>query len=158
MSDEAESLAFRARALAQAHPLSAPAARYARAVVEEERLIQPLPEAGLWAMAALTNGYCLRRVVEQEARPTGDAHSGLRPWPGREEIEARASAVAAGLRRGDGDEVVVEALERIIASEVRRRLNRWRDEVDEQAWAELGEYIAWWVVKGYSLRAAEEPG
>ncbi len=54
-----------------------------------------------------------------------------------------------------GDERVVAALDRIIASEVNRRLEHWRDSVDDAAWAELEEYITWWVVKGYALRVAE---
>jgi len=72
-----------------------------------------------------------------------------------EVLEARAAAAASELRTGRGRDGVVEALDLIVASEVRRRLNRWRDEVDDRAWAELGEYITWWVVKGYAMRVAE---
>lgn len=155
MSEEAESLAFRARALAQAHPLSSMASRYVRSITAEEERSQPMPEAGLWAMAAFTNGYCLRRVEEEEAGfvATPPAEEGDAAAP--DVLEARATAAAVELRTGEGREGVVEALDLIVASEVKRRLNRWRDEVDDRAWAELGEYITWWVVKGYAVRVAE---
>jgi hypothetical protein len=55
---------------------------------------------------------------------------------------------------GDED-VTVAALDRIIASEVTRRLQNWREDIDDEAWAELEEYITWWAVKGYALRVAE---
>lgn len=47
------------------------------------------------------------------------------------------------------------ALDRIITSEVSRRQDNVRDGVDDDAWAEFEEYIAWWVIKGYALRVAE---
>jgi len=163
VTEEAESLAFRARALAQAHPLSSMASRYVRSITDEEGRSQPMPEAGLWAMAAFTNGYCLRRVEEEEAGIVANLPAGADDAPNdapndavvSEVLEARATAAAAELRTGEGREGVVEALDLIVASEVKRRLNRWREEVDDRAWAELGEYITWWVVKGYALRVAE---
>lgn len=160
MSFEAEELTFRARALAQAHPLSAAAKQFVDRSVAVQRTSQPLPEIGIWAGAALVHGYCLRRVEEDEAglRPdlTGEGTADL------DGLDAAATSVAAELRTGDpaphllGEEGrVFAALNRIIASEVERRLDHWRDTIDERAWTELEEYITWWVVKGYALRVAE---
>jgi hypothetical protein len=53
------------------------------------------------------------------------------------------------------DESIIAALDRIIGSEVDRRLDHWRESIDDKAWEELEEYITWWVVKGYALRVAE---
>lgn len=160
MSLEPEELTFRARALAQAHPLSATAKQFLDRAVAVQRTSQPLPEIGIWAGAALLHGYCLRRVEEDEA--------GLCPDPPGEEaadldgLDAAATAIAADLRTGDPaqhllaeEERIFAALNRIIASEVERRLDHWRDTIDERAWAELEEYVTWWVVKGYALRVAE---
>lgn len=207
MSYNAEEVAYRARALAQAHPLTPLAKRYLDRIVAEQRTSQPLPEIGIWAGAAILGGYCVRRVEEGEAGIAGlsppatlgvgaeggadgakgahgdegssvggaegvaGADGGGAPGAGRapgsrsEEIDAldkAATAIAAKLRTGEpgphvlGDEDrTVDSLDRIIASEVKRRLDHWRDSIDEHAWEELEEYMAWWVIKGYSLRAAE---
>jgi hypothetical protein len=164
-----EELAFRARALAQAHPLSAPAKRFVDHAVGVQRTSQPLPEIGIWAGAALINGYCLRRVEEDEAGRSFS--SGTPRAPGQpaadgpgdlEALDTAASTIAADLRAGDpkphllgSEECIFAALDRIIGSEVERRLDHWRDTIDDRAWAELEEYITWWVVKGYALRIAE---
>ncbi len=151
-------LAYRARALAQAHPLSAMAKRFTDRVVAEERLSQPLPETSIWAAAAILNGYCLRRVEEQDAGIAGVTYEEV----DLDVLDARAAAIAGDLRVGDpgphmiGDaDAAFRALDHIIGSEVERRLDHWRDSVDDAAWAELEEYIAWWAVKGYALRVAE---
>lgn len=154
-----EELAYKARALAQAHPLTPLAKAYVDRAVAEQRLLQPVPEIGIWAGAGLTNGYCLRRVEEDEAGlelvATGEAPLGV------EALDTAAGVVAADLRTGrgnhviGGDERLIAALDRIIASEIDRRLEHWRDTVDEKGWAELEEYITWWAVKGYAIRVAE---
>lgn len=159
MSDGAEQLAFRARALAQSHPLSALAKRYVDAKVAEQRLSQPLPEIGIWAGMALTHGYCVRRVEEIDAgiETEHDVPSELELGP----LDEESDRIAAALRTGGACPFLVEeadvvaALDRIVFSEVERRLDHWRDDIDEHAWTELEEYIAFWVVKGYALRAAE---
>jgi hypothetical protein len=154
-----EELAYNARALAQAHPFTPLAKRYVDKAIAEQRTSQPVPEIGVWAGHALTVGYSLRRVEENDA--------GLRLEPGGElpaldSLDEEATRIAAELRTDDsgghllGDDAsIVEALDRIIGSEVDRRLDHWRDSIDEKAWAELEEYITWWVVKGYALRVAE---
>lgn len=159
-----EDLTFRARALAQAHPLSPVAKRFVDRAVAVQRTSQPLPEIGIWAGAAVVNGYCVRRVEEDEAGVTFPA---VPPPPGGldealDALDESASEIAAELRAGDpsphligdGDRLFA-TLDRIIASEVERRLDHWRETVDDTAWAELEEYITWWVVKGYALRVAE---
>jgi len=157
----AEDLAYRARALAQAHPLSALARRYVDRAVADQRTSQPVPEIGIWAGAAAINGYCLRRVEETEAgidlAPADEDQQ-----PDLDALEGATTQVAADLRTegagghllGDEDRTI-EALDRIIASEVSRRLDHWKDDVDQAAWGELEEYLTWWVVKGYALRVAE---
>jgi len=157
---EADELSYRARALAQAHPLTPLAKRYIDQAVEEQRSAQPMAEIGMWAGAALLNGYCLRRVEEVEAgldlAPADD------PQPELEQLDEASAQIAADLRSDDAskhllsdDDRVIEALDRIIASEVSRRLDNWKDDVDQTAWAELEEYLTWYVVKGYALRVAE---
>ncbi|MGH9131862.1 MAG: hypothetical protein ACRDWV_09365 [Acidimicrobiales bacterium] len=167
---DATEVAYRARALAQAHPLSRVAKRYLDRVVAEQRTSQPLPEIGIWAGAAMLNGYCVRRVEEGAAglapreperpsEPVGDEGALL------DQLEEAVSLIAAKVRTGDtesslidDDARTVDTLDRIVTSEVERRLDHWRDTVDDKAWDELSEYITWWVVKGYALRAAEVLG
>lgn len=156
---EADELSYRARALAQAHPLTPLAKRYIDRAVQEQRSSQPMAEIGLWAGAALLSGYCLRRVEETEAGL--DLAPADESQPELDELEEASARVAADLRGDDpskhllSDERVIDALDRIIASEVSRRLDNWKDEVDQAAWGELEEYLTWYVVKGYSLRVAE---
>lgn len=156
----AEDMAYRARALAQAHPLSDLARAYVDRSVAEQRTSQPIPEVGIWAGAAAIGGYCLRRVEESEVGmelvPSTD------DLPDLDALEEATSDIAAGMRvEGAGGHMLadedrtIEALDRIIASEVSRRLEHWKDDVDQAAWDELEEYLTWWVVKGYALRAAE---
>jgi len=157
----AEELSYRARALAQAHPLTALAKRYLDRAVAQQRLCQPIPEIGIWAGASLVNGYCLRCVEENDADVLLAAASDDSAFPDLDELDELATQVAAELRSDTGgrhllgDDNVFDALDRIINSEVNNRLGHWRDTIDDNAWAEMEEYITWWVVKGYALRVAE---
>jgi len=157
----AEELSYRARALAQAHPLTALAKRYLDRAVAQQRLCQPIPEIGIWAGASLLNGYCLRCVEENDADVLLAAATDEATFPDLDELEELATQVAAELRSDTGsrhllgDDNVFDALDRIINSEVNNRLGHWRDTIDDNAWAEMEEYITWWVVKGYALRVAE---
>ncbi|MDP8975074.1 MAG: hypothetical protein M3N28_01645 [Actinomycetota bacterium] len=153
-------LVFEARTLAQGHPLTPLAKRYVDRAVAQQRLDQPIVEIGIWAGYALTNGYCLRRVEEHAAGLVLAAAEGVDLDLDR--LDEEAVRVAADLRGADAgrhilgdEEETIAALDSIIAGEVERRLDHWRDSVDETAWAELEEYIAWWAVKGYALRVAE---
>jgi len=156
----AEDLAYRARALAQAHPLTDLARRYIDRSIAEQRTSQPIPEIGIWAGAGAIGGYCLRRVEESEVginlTATDEAE------PDLDALEETTTTIAAELRSEGGgghllrdEDRMIEALDRIIASEVSRRLDHWKDDVDQAAWDELEEYLTWWVVKGYALRVAE---
>ena len=156
----AEDMAYRARALAQAHPLTALARQYVDRAVADQRTSQPIPEIGIWAGAAAIGGYCLRRVEESEVGlDLTEPEEGL---PDLDTLEEATARIAAELRvEGAGGHMLadeernIEGLDRIIASEVSRRLDHWKDDVDQAAWDELEEYLTWWVVKGYALRTAE---
>ena len=155
----AKDLAYRARALGQAHPMTPLAKRFTDEAVAEQRRAQSMAEVGMWAGAAILGGYCVRRVEETEA--------GFTPPDGAEDrdlaaLDAEVTRFADELREGgavpfllDDPELVVETLDRIVASEVHRRLDNLKENVDEAAWSELEEYLAWWVVRGYALRVAE---
>ncbi len=159
MSLDSDELVYRARALAQAHPLTPLAKRYIDKSVGEQRASQPIPEIGIWAGGASIDGYCLRRVEEDDAGLVLGAVEGTAS--DLEELEVEASRIAAEVRIGAGDYLLgddgrtVAALDRLVYSQVDRRLEHWRDSVDEKGWAELEEYLTWWVVKGYALRIAE---
>lgn len=151
----------RARTLAQGLPLSEGANQFLNRAVAEERLRQPYPDIGIWAGHALTVGYSLRRVEEQDtvARTlVTDPRGDLTDDPDR-----ASDLIAEAIRSGDPEcylrypeAKLIEALDRIIAGEIDRRLSHWEDTIDPKTWEELENYIAWWVIKGYSLRVAEE--
>lgn len=157
---DADDLARQARTLAQAHPLTPLASAFVNRTVGEQSSSQPSPEIGTWAGACLLNGYCLRRVEENEAGLV------LQPQDGAEvdldRLGAEAARVATDLRTPGSDvhfliddERVVGALDRIIASEISRRLDNLRASLDQEASNEVEEYLTWWVVQGYALRVAE---
>ncbi|MGH9078267.1 MAG: hypothetical protein ACRDY0_12610, partial [Acidimicrobiales bacterium] len=96
----------------------------------------------------------------------GLGHPGEDPDAELARLDQEATSIAAGLRGDGGDggdglaaaPVTIAALDRLIAGSVERRLDHWRDTIDDTAWAELEEYLTWWVVKGYALRVAEQRG
>ncbi|MBW3562827.1 MAG: hypothetical protein KY437_10065 [Actinobacteria bacterium] len=160
MTVDLDDIIFRTRALAQTHPFSPRAYRYMNRIVARERTDQPAPEIGIWAGHALTAGYCLRRVEESETAGEVAAGAGaLLP----DDLDEAATHIAAAIRTDGADpyllypeERVVTALDRLIAGEVERRLAHWAGTVDESTWTELEEYLAWWTVKGYALRVADQ--
>jgi hypothetical protein len=159
MTLDAEDLTYRARALAQSHPLTRLAGRYVEKVTGEQRISQPIVEIGIWAAGALIDGYCLRRVEEDDAGFTLSAVEGADIELAA--LDEEAGRIAAEVRTGAGDYLLgddgrtVSALDRMVHAQVDRRLDHWRDSIDEKAWGELEEYLTWWVVKGYALRIAE---
>jgi hypothetical protein len=176
MSDlTAEALAYRARALAQAHPLTNLARKYLDWAVAGQRTSQPIPEIGIWAGSALLEGYCVRAVEEEDLGLVvggvahGDSSSEEPERVSVEELDEAAALIAADLRTGSNEaglaapihddpaneERLIQTLDRIVAKQVANRLDHWRDSVDAEAWNELEEYLTWWVVKGYALRVAE---
>jgi hypothetical protein len=153
-----DDIVFRTRALAQAHPLTPRAEGYLKWVVTEQQDEQPAPEIGIWAGYALTVGYCLRRVEES------DTHGSISV--GRDlagDLDELSSAIGDRIRteQADGmllypEPLVVSALDRIIAGEVDRRLAHGSDEIDQATFEQLEAYLAWWTIKGYALRIAEQ--
>ena len=78
--------------------------------------------------------------------------------------ENRVAAMTDTLRTGDAGrvsllsaDVTVAALDRLIATELDKRQEHLREQLDDEAWSELGDYIAWWVIHGYALRSSEFP-
>jgi hypothetical protein len=157
---DVEDLVFRSRALAQTHPHSRLAERFVRRTVEIETQRQPLEAMGHWAGYALTTGYCFRRVEEGL---TGSGPGVVETAAPDHAVIDEATTALSRLLRGEGlasdylfdEALVVETLDRLIAGEIDRRLDQWRDELDATAWRNLEDYLAWWVIKGYTLRVYE---
>ncbi len=151
--------AYKARALAQAHPLTSLARRFKDRAVAQEESDQPMAELARWAGEALLKGYCLRQVeesVEGAEVEVADEETAL------DDLEARTTEIAADLRSGDPAphllgqaDLTFVALDRIITSELSSRADNYREAVDAAGWQQFEEYIAWWAVRGYALRAAE---
>ncbi|MGH9157688.1 MAG: hypothetical protein ACRD1K_18055 [Acidimicrobiales bacterium] len=165
MSTQGDLLAHKARALAQSHPFSPLAKRFADRAAAGEQESQSLAVVADWASSALTAGYCLRRVEEIEVGITLAAAAGGTE-PTLDELDRQSQRVTADLRSSQrpadspyepllDEELIVVALDRIITSEVSRRQDNVRDGVDDAAWNEFEEYIAWWVIRGYALRVSE---
>ena len=166
--DSVDDLCFTARALAQTHPMTEAAHRYRQRRHRAERSRQPAPEPADWASTALLVGYCLRQAEEQRAgaEPVGGTGvAGFEPaGPGSDDLSAVVIAAAESLRTGKAERVtlldpavVVSALDRVIATELDKRQEHLREQLDDAEWSELEDYIAWWTVHGYALRAVEFP-
>lgn len=161
---EADQMAFRARALAQAEVFSP----LARTILQEEMATERDAQPGnfaIWANAAFTKGYCVRNVEEDDVG-LAFVPTPAERMPERAEVEAMTKKIFLALRSEDADidpylisqeERLFDVLDQIIGSEVRNRL----DNVDQdtkmssRARSELEDYITFWVVRGYALRAAE---
>ncbi|MGH2810720.1 MAG: hypothetical protein ACRDIA_07545 [Actinomycetota bacterium] len=61
---------FRSRALAQSHPFTARAQAYLNQIIAQERANQPAPDMSFWASQAITVGYCLRKIEEDDSGKT----------------------------------------------------------------------------------------
>lgn len=159
MEGDAAERAYKARALAQAHPLTSLATRYRKRAVAQEELDQPMVELARWAGEALLKGYCLRTVEEQLAGLGGELADDATDL---DELDTLTGEIAEDLRTGDPaahllgpPDLTFTALDRIITSELSSRSDNYRDQVDAASWSEFEEYIAWWTVRGYALRTAE---
>lgn len=157
----AEQMAFAARALAQSHPFTPLAKRVVDQAIEEERKAQP-GDFSIWASSALTKGYCIRRVEEDDAgmELIGAEEASL---PSIEEIEAATIPVIKALQSETvpldfliaDEERMLEVLDRVIGSEVGNRLDNAPNSLTSRGRAELEDYLTYWVIKGYALRTAE---
>jgi hypothetical protein len=168
MAGDSAERAYKARALAQAHPLTPVARRFRERAVAQEEIDQPMKELARWAGEALLKGYCLRRVEEQLAADVAGTEA---PVPEAtmqaDEVDfdllgRQAGEIADDLRAGDPTRhllgepsLTFETLDRIITSELSSRSDNYRGAVDEAGWKDFEEYIAWWAVRGYALRVAE---
>lgn len=153
-----DDIIFRTRALAQAHPFSPRAQAYLNETVARERVEQPAEQIGVWAGHGLTVGYCLRCIEEDDTEQTPD----LDTLP-QGDLDALSTDIADRIsgERAEGlllypEPVVVGALDRLIAGEVERRLSHWYETIDQESFEQLEAYIAWWTIKGYALRVAEQ--
>ena len=158
---DVDDLCFAARALAQTHPMTEASHRYRQECLEGERRRQPVTELADWAATALLVGYCLRRSEERRVYDgafTAAASTG-------DEIDLdHVTALSESLRLGDPGsvsllpaDVTIAALDRIIGTELDKRKEHLREQLDDASWSELEDYIAWWVIHGYALRASERP-
>lgn len=155
---DVDDLCFTARALAQTHPMSEGALRYRQRCFEQERDRQPVPEIADWASTALLVGYCLRRAEEREV--LGEAAPGI---PDDAAVsEAALADATATLRTGDASTITLleapttlASLDRLIATELDKRREHLREQLDDDEWLELEDYISWWVVHGFCVRATE---
>ena len=154
-------MAFAARALAQSHPFTNLAKGILDASMEVERKAQP-GEFSIWAASALTKGYCVRRVEEDdEGMVMAAADESALPAP--EAVEEASLRIVTALQSPDstldfllGDEErTLEVLDRVIGSEVGNRLDNAPNSLNARGRAELEDYLTYWVIKGYALRAAE---
>lgn len=94
------------------------------------------------------------------AEPVGVELAGA----GADDLPGAIAAAAESLRTGEAERVtlldpavVVSALDRVIATELDKRQEHLREQLDDAEWSELEDYIAWWTVHGYALRAVESP-
>ena len=162
----ADQLAYQARALAQSDPFTPLARRSMDRAIEEERKAQP-GNFAIWATAAFTKGYCVRRVEEEDE---GITYAAAPPdaLPELDELDAKITEIMTVLRTDDeaadaalheylvsDEDRLLDVLDQVIASEVRNRLENTNQTLTSPARAELEDFITYWVVRGYALRAAE---
>ena len=158
--DRVGDLTFKARALAQAHPLTVTATAYREQMIEEERRTQPMSEFADWAGTAFLVGYCIRRIEEAdvlgelpETTPQTDALVPLAHETARFSDEVKLGR-PAGVQLLE--QSLVEALlDTVISTEIDKRTEHWKGQVSAADWAMFESYIAWWVIHGYAMRAAE---
>jgi len=156
-------IVFRSRALAQTHPFTSRGQAYLNKTIARERREQPAEAMADWANHAITVGYCLRRVEEEDnGRDTG-WEAGSTADRGVDVLDDRSSELADLIRTDKGaplflwpEPLIIDAFDRIIFGEVERRLSAYEEKLDEQTFQELESYIGWWTLKGYCLRVAEQ--
>lgn len=159
----ADQMAFRARALAQSEPFT----QLARDVVQQDMATERDAQPGnfaIWASAAYTKGYCARRVEEDDVAMQLVA-SPPEKMPPVEDVVAMTDAITVALRSDNADlhqhlisdeDRILDVLDQIIGSEVRNRVDNASEKLTSRARQELEDYLTFWVVKGYALRAAEQ--
>lgn len=159
LEDRVSDLTFKARALAQTHPLTVTATAYREQMIVEERRTQPMPEFADWAATAFLVGYCIRRVEEADcgAMPETTMSSDALVPLGHDAVRF-SDEVRNGRPAGTEllpQDLVEALLDRVISTEIDKRVEHWKDHVSKADWSLFEDYVAWWVIHGYSLRAAE---
>ena len=135
-SAEVDDLAFRARALAQAHALTPSATAYRTWRLLRDEASHPVPELSSWAATAFLTGYCVRRVEESmsvndrpsenDRPPRGDwelAWEGAAAVAAASLVDPSSSTPVTRLDRA----VVVGALDAVIGREVDKRNEHVRE-------------------------------
>lgn len=160
---EADQMAYRSRALAQTEPFTPLARQLLDQAMVAEREAQP-GNFSVWANAAFTKGYCVRRVEEDDVALELVANAGD-DFPPTERVLEVTDVIVAALRSEDidltehmisGEERLFDVLDQVIGSEVRNRTDNADTNLSPRARGELEDYLTYWVVKGYALRAAEK--
>ena len=158
---EADQMAYRSRALAQSEPFTELARRLMNGWMEAERNAQP-GNFAIWASAAFTKGYCVRKVEEDDVALTFTTTPD-EDMPSAEDVTTKTDEFVGALRSDSADisaitigdeDRLFEVLDQVIGSEVRNRTDN-AGNVSARARLELEDYITYWVVRGYALRAAE---
>ena len=164
-----DDLAFRARALAQAHALSPGAALYRTWRLRRDEESHPVPELSSWAATAFLTGYCVRRVEESICLDDRPATCDRMPdvdWPGADwelKWERDAARAAAALIDPSAStpvtrlsrSVIVGALDAVIGREVDKRNEHVREHLSPLDWSQFEAFVAWWVMHGYAIGVVE---
>lgn len=160
-------LGFRARALAQAHALTESALAYRRWRIGRDEPTHPIPELSTWAATAFLTGYCVRCVEESwpTAKPKApssspETDSDTDPETGWEDWERRASRFANTLTANTNatqidHQTVLDALDNVIGREIEKRAEHVKEQMGPADWEQFEEFIGWWVLHGYAIRAVE---
>ncbi len=160
---EPDQMAYRSRALAQTEPFTNLARRVLDADMAKERDAQP-GNFAIWANAAFTKGYCVRRVEEDDVALTFAAAAD-EAVPAVERVLEVTDEIVTALRSEDLDlsehmisseARLFDVLDQVIGSEVSTRTNTADVNLSARARQELEGYLTYWVVRGYALRAAEK--
>ncbi|NOX28780.1 MAG: hypothetical protein GXP35_01815 [Actinobacteria bacterium] len=104
-------------------------------------------------------GYCIRRIEEADTDQmpkTGSHTDALVPLA--HDAARFSDEVKQGRPAGTQllKQPLVEALlDTVISTEIDKRADHWKAQISKADWAMFEDYVAWWVIHGYSLRAAE---
>ena len=157
----ADQMAYRSRALAQSEPFTELARRLMSEWMQTERDAQP-GNFAIWANAAFTKGYCIRKVEEDDSELSFTV-TPREDMPPVEHVVKTTDEMLGALRSDDSDisniliadeDRLFDVLDQVIGSEVRNRTDN-AGTISSRARVELEDYITYWVVRGYALRAAE---
>lgn len=155
-------LAFRARALAQAHAMSEAALNYRAWRVGRDAPEHPFPELSIWAATAFLTGYCVRCVEESFATepPTRSSSSVAGRSSSFPEWEGSAASFVNELTiRPDSTllnhKMVLAGLDDVISREIDKRSEHVKEQVRSGQWSQFEDFIGWWTLHGYAIRAIE---